>query len=168
MRNGLGCALVIAMGAPLAHALAKTFQTMLNLQLESVDPGAVPGLEGTHLVGAIGFSGRASGVVRLRLSQDSAREIAAHILGVEPAAVTDAAEIADAVGELTNIMTGNFKSNLSDAGLNCRLRPPVVGETSGAVISDNPRASQEQMAFRATRILLFVSLSVDPWSGEGA
>jgi hypothetical protein len=37
MRNGIGCALLLAMGTPLSLALIKTFQTMLSLKLESVD-----------------------------------------------------------------------------------------------------------------------------------
>ena len=38
----------------------------------------------------------------------------------------DPNEIRDVAGELLNIMTGNFKSNLCDAGLDCKLQPPEV------------------------------------------
>src|SRR5690349_16133692 len=36
MRTGIGCVLLLAMGAPLAHALAKTFQTMLGSKLDTL------------------------------------------------------------------------------------------------------------------------------------
>jgi len=63
MRSGLACALLLAMGTPLAQALVRTFQTMLSLKLESIDRHAAFVLEGQHLLGTIGFSGRAAGLV---------------------------------------------------------------------------------------------------------
>jgi len=169
MRNGVGCALLLAMGTPLANALIKTFKTMLDWKLESIDPNDTDTLSGRQLQSTIGFSGRAAGEVRLRLSQDSAAAIAARVFGAQPGEITDPAEINDALGELVNIMTGNFKSNLSDAGLGCRLQPPVVKETD-----DSEEASHgsnffvEHFTFRADNLLLLVELMVDPWSGENA
>jgi len=37
MRHGVGCAMVLAMGTPLALALIKTFQTMLSVKMEMID-----------------------------------------------------------------------------------------------------------------------------------
>jgi CheY-specific phosphatase CheX len=36
------------------------------------------------------------------------------------------AEISDILGEIGNTIVGNFRSNLSDAGLQCRLSVPQV------------------------------------------
>ncbi len=137
MRNGLGCALLLAMDTPLAQALARTFQKMLDLKLESINPRAVPPLDGLHVLGTIGFSGKATGHVHLRLSLASASEVAARILGMDPTESIDPGEINDTIGELLNIITGNFKSNLCDAGLDCRLEPPQVVQTSD---TSSPRA----------------------------
>jgi CheY-specific phosphatase CheX len=166
MRNGLGCALLLAMGTPLALALVKTFQTMLGLKLESLDPRAVLPLEGQHLLGTISFSGRAAGLVYLRLSMDSATEVAARILGLEPKQISDLGEINDTIGELLNIITGNFKSNLCDAGLDCRLEPPRVRQTSDFSTPRIPGGSLERMTFRTGQIRLFVDLQVNPWNDE--
>jgi chemotaxis protein CheX len=164
MRNGLGCALLLAMGTPLAHALVKTFQVMLNLRLESTDlRGAVPP-PGKYVLGTIGFSGKAAGVVHLRLSLESATAVAARILGLQPQDITNAGEINDAVGELLNIVAGNFKSNLCDAGLDCSLQPPQVMQTSDASMRRIPNGSLEQMAFRAGPIGVFVEVQVNPWN----
>ena len=123
MRNGIGCALLLAMGTPLSLALTKTFQTMLSLTLESVDVHQLDSLTGQHMLGSIGFAGKVVGHVYLRLSSTSAKAIAAGILGLAPEELGND-EIRDAAGELLNIMTGNFKSNLCDAGLDCKLQPP--------------------------------------------
>lgn len=165
MRNGIGCALLLAMGTPLSQALEKTFQTMLSLKLESIDRNSILPLEGEHVLGTIGFSGRAAGSVELRLSPGSAREVATRILGLEPNQTLEAAEVADTIGELLNIMTGNFKSNLCDAGLDCRLQPPAVSHTS-VFTPTTAGGSIERMTFRVGNIHLFVDLRVNPWNDD--
>ena len=97
---------------------------MLSLTLESIDPRNATPFQGEHLLGSIGFSGRAAGSVRLRLSLDSAKEVAGRVLGLAPNEVADPDSVNDAVGELLGIMTGNFKSNLCDAGLDSAWNLP--------------------------------------------
>ena len=84
MRNGIGCALLLAMGTPLSLALIKTFQTMLSLKLESVDTHQLDSLTGLHMRGSIGFAGKVTGHVYLRMSSATAKAIAAGILGLAP------------------------------------------------------------------------------------
>jgi len=164
MRNGVGCALVLAMGTPLSLALTKTFQTMLSLKLESIDPHAGTPLDGEHILGTIGFSGKANGSVYMRMSITSAREIAAGIFGSIPDEITDLNEIKDTTGELLNIMTGNFKSNLCDAGLDCKLQPPSVDRSEDLHTPVVPGGGMERMAFRSGKILLYVDVTVNPWN----
>ncbi len=166
MRTGMGCVLLLAMGTPLTMALARTFQTMLGVKLESVHPKAVTQFPGVHLLGTIGFSGKAEGRVYLRLSPDGAKRIAASVLGMKPEELTDISEINDSVGELLNIVTGNFKSNLCDAGLDCRLTTPQVGRTDSFDVPTVPGGGLERMAFRAPQITLFVDVTVNPWSDD--
>jgi len=68
LRNGMGCVLVLAMSTPLALALTRSFQTMLSLKLENIDRNEADPLQGEHLLGAIGFSGKVVGRVFLRMS----------------------------------------------------------------------------------------------------
>ena len=166
MRNGVGCAMVLAMGTPLALALIKTFQTMLSLKLESIDPNQAEPLEGEHLLGTIGFSGKVMGGVYLRMNLACARNIAASILGLSPDEMKDTNEIRDVAGELLNIMTGNFKSNLCDAGLDCKLQPPDVKLTTDFSTPTVPGGGMERMAFRADKIQLFVNVTANPWNDD--
>lgn len=166
MRNGVGCAMVLAMGTPLAFALVKTFQTMLSLNLESIDRNKAEPLQGSHLLGTIAFSGKVEGKVYLRIGLPSAKAVAAGILGMNPEEMKDWNEIRDVAGELLNIMTGNFKSNLCDAGLDCRLEPPDVQITEDLRTPTMPGGGMERMAFRADKMNLFVDVAANPWSGE--
>lgn len=162
MRNGIGCALLLAMGTPLSLALTKTFQTMLSLTLESVDVHQLDSLTGQHMLGSIGFAGKVVGHVYLRLSSTSAKAIAAGILGLAPEELGND-EIRDAAGELLNIMTGNFKSNLCDAGLDCKLQPPRVGMTEDFSTPIEPGGGLERLAFRAGQIEIFVDVTANPF-----
>jgi len=162
MRHGVGCALLLAMGAPLSEALVKTFLTMLSLKLECLEVRSVIPSQGDHLFGIIRFSGKATGQVQLRLGFDSAKQVAAKVLGLESANL-EAAK--DAVGELLNIMAGNFKSNLCDAGLECcRLEPPRVYSSAEFNTVVEEEGNLERMVFRAPSILMFVDARVNPWS----
>ena len=162
MRNGIGCALLLAMGTPLSLALTKTFQTMLSLPLETVDVHQLDSLAGPHMLGSIGFAGKVVGHVYLRLSSASAKAVAAGILGLAPEEL-GSDEIRDAAGELLNIMTGNFKSNLCDAGLDCKLQPPRVGMTEDFSTPIEPGGGLERLAFRAGQIEIFVDVTANPW-----
>jgi CheY-specific phosphatase CheX len=164
MRNGMGCVLVLAMGTPLALALTKTFLTMLTLKLEMIDPNEAEPLQGEHLLGTIHFSGKVAGQVYLRMSIASAKAIAAGILGLSPDELTDTNEIRDAAGELLNIMTGNFKSNLCDAGLDCRLQTPEVKLSTDFHTPSVPGGAMERMALSTGKIHLFVDVTANPWN----
>lgn len=163
MRKGIGCALLMAMGTPLSLALAKTFQTMLSLRLDTVDPRKVAPLEGKYILGTIRFAGKAVGRVSLRISIESASAIAGMLLGMNPAEITPGM-VHDSVGELLNIITGNFKSNLADAGLNCRLEPPLVSRTDESSHMAVTGGGLERMAFKSGQLVLFVEVAVNPWN----
>ncbi len=165
MRNGIGCALILAMGTPLSLALQKAFQTMLDLKLEKFPAHQLVGVNGEHMRGRIGFAGKVTGHVYLRMTLQSARTVAATIFGCKPEEMNNTDEIRDALGELLNIMTGNFKSNLCDAGLDCRLEPPMVGVTDDYSTPIEPGGSIERIAFRCGNIHPFVEVTANPWTG---
>ncbi len=165
MRNGIGCALILAMGTPLSLALQKAFQTMLNMKLEKFLAHQLTGVNGEHMRGRIGFAGKVAGHVYLRMTLPSARAVAAAIFGCKPEEMNNTDEIRDAIGELLNIMTGNFKSNLCDSGLDCKLEPPVVGVTDDYSTPIEPGGGIERMAFRCGNIHPFVEVTANPWAG---
>ena len=61
-------------------------------------------------------------------------------------------------------MTGNFKSNLCDAGLDCKLQPPKVGLSEDYSTPVEPGGGIERLAFRAGDLLIFVEVTANPWN----
>jgi chemotaxis protein CheX len=86
--------------------------------------------------GSIGLGGKANGVVYTAFSENLAQAVAEKILG-GAASIQD---INDVVAELTNMITGNLKSHLCDAGFNCSLSIPSV--VRGDEISISAKAAQ--------------------------
>lgn len=160
MRAGVGCALLLAMSDPLIRAVKRTFQTMLNVDLKDTAPGVLAPLEDEHVVGEVSFEGKATGKVALRFSATAADAVAATVLGFTP---DDPADTDDVIGELSNMVVGNFKSNLCDAGLTCKLGPPQISRTSEFKLRPVGGGLAERTGFRAPGTEIFVDTLVNPW-----
>jgi CheY-specific phosphatase CheX len=160
-RTGMGAALLVAMHYPLASAIQKTFQVMLGEDLKVLDM-ALP-FDGEHVLCEIGFTGKATGTTALRLLPGNALRIASRVLNMPEAELGDVAIIDDVIGELSNMFVGNFKSNLCDASLNCKLNPPAITRTSDFVLRDVEGSLAERICLRASDLDLFVDLNVNPW-----
>jgi len=72
----------------------------------------------------VGIAGALCGILTISCDKVTAREIARHMLGPE---IADSEEqISDALGEICNIIAGNFKNKLSSASQSCMLSVPTV------------------------------------------
>jgi|DewCreStandDraft_2_1066082.scaffolds.fasta_scaffold00002_64 CheY-specific phosphatase CheX len=163
LRAGLGCALLLTMSHPLTSAIVRTFRSMAGIQLVRTPPEDLTPLRGRHLRGTIGFHGRMEGTIELRMSLRAARRVAATVLGIPPKDLETPDLLTDTVGELLNIVSGDFKSSLCNAGLRCRLSPPQVEETDGCHYPKKSDACFECMAFRGPALKLFVGIVVTQW-----
>lgn len=162
-RTGMGSALLLAMHAPLMIAVQKTFRTMLGVEL-TMPPNAMMPFDGEHVRCEIAFAGKATGSAALRLTTATTKHIAARVLGLSVEEMTDDTVMDDVVGELSNMVVGNFKSNLCDAGLKCKLSPPSITRTSDFKLRSESGSLAERIGFFADNFDLFVDLNVNPWS----
>ena len=85
-------------------------------------------LNGQQVVGTVGFIGDVSGLIYLYLTDEFAKLVASHLLGMTVPEVEAAGDevVNDAVGELTNMTVGGFKNQLCDQGFPCRLTIPSI------------------------------------------
>ena len=96
----------------LAHLIASTqdvFEKMVYRQLSSRTPilGEAPHL---NVVGTVAFAGGRSGLVVFYSTTETANEIAGAMLGMAPGEVNG--EMPDAIGELTNMIAGAFRTRM--------------------------------------------------------
>ena len=161
MRAGLGCALLLAMGEPLIRAVKRTFNTMIGAELKHVASGTLARLDEEHIISEVAFDGRATGCVNLRISPSCAQAVATSVFGFAP---ETAAEVDDVIGELSNMVVGNFKSNLCDAGLNCKLSPPKIARTDAFKLHTLGGGLAGRLGFKSPEVELFVDILVNPWN----
>lgn len=95
----------------LIQATVDVFGTMLGRRLDTGDPVIGQPPPRTNVVSTVGFAGASSGLVTFGCSSDAAREITAALIGLDPREVDD--HLADAIGEMTNMIAGQFRNRMS-------------------------------------------------------
>jgi chemotaxis protein CheX len=78
----------------------------------------------SNVVGTVSFAGSESGVVAFYSTIDVAREIAGAMLGMPPDEVNG--EMPDAIGEVTNMIAGAFRTRMTEAGHPWVISIPTV------------------------------------------
>jgi chemotaxis protein CheX len=157
-RIGVHQVTLVVMTELLLHAVTKTFSTMLNVALA---PRDALSSSGDEVVGCIHFKGKANGRVFLRIPCHSAEWLVPRFLGkdlpMEPAEL-----LPDVVGEILNIIGGNFKSNLVDAGLACSLSVPQVDTRPGFSADTGSDEFHLALPLSAEGFGLFLDLVISP------
>ena len=113
----------------ITNVVDNVFDTMLSMEVESIDGQTVEYNSGTQIVGSVGFAGAVLGNLNLHVDEEFACRITAAMLGMETDEIEGDEEVHDVIGELCNMICGDLKSRLCDAGLTCELSIPSI--TSG-------------------------------------
>lgn len=105
----------------LRRAAKEVLSVMVGLH--ATDPeGEEPGVL-SDFTAMVGLAGALCGIVTVRCGANSGSRIAAKMLGVE---ASNASEQSDAVGEICNMVAGNFKANVPGMEDQCMLSVPTV------------------------------------------
>lgn len=106
----------------LGLATREVFEIMLGSSLH--DPSAPKDESRMEFTALVGLAGSLCGVLSIRCSNASARIMASKMLGM-PADQVDN-DCLDALGEIANMIAGNFKGKLSGVGNHCMLSVPTI------------------------------------------
>jgi chemotaxis protein CheX len=109
--------------APLLQLAAhEVFDVMLGSPLTiPVEP---PPEEDLDITAMVGLAGQLCGVITVRCSAESAALMAAKLLGTEPDQASS--DMWDAIGEICNMVAGNFKNKIGGLSDRCALSVPTV------------------------------------------
>jgi len=144
--------------AILECAAMEVFEMMAGVHLEpNPEPGEEPSGEQTAMVG---MAGALCGMITLRCSQEMSKRFASLMLGEAAAANPTTAR--DALGELCNMVAGNFKGKINALKDQCMLSVPTV--ISGEDYSMDTADPNEgiTIAFTCDGNLVWVCLIVQP------
>jgi chemotaxis protein CheX len=107
---------------PLLELAAKeVFEIMLGSKLQPRDGQEDIPFDFTAMVG---MAGQLCGVLSLRSSTQSAALMASKMLGLDIQQADE--QMWDAIGEIANMIAGNFKNKLTGMGDRCMLSVPTV------------------------------------------
>jgi chemotaxis protein CheX len=130
----------------LRGATQEVFDTMLSMEL--TEHGAKEFTGTSRIVGSVSLAGSISGTVNIHVSDTFATQITANMLGMELDEVDSDEEVHDVIGELSNMIGGDLKSHLCDAGFTCELSIPSITSGKDFSIESKGWAVNENVYFQ--------------------
>jgi len=106
----------------LGLAACEVFERMLGSHLVPAQESFAP--EEDDVTSMVGLAGQICGVMTVRCPTKAALLMASKMLGVDAAQAGP--EMWDAVGEVCNMIAGNFKNKIAGMGDGCMLSVPTV------------------------------------------
>lgn len=140
----------------LEMATREVFDLMLSCQLTV--PANPPDDSALDVTSMVGLAGQLCGVLNVRCSGGAAGLMASKMLGVDLDKVGP--EVSDALGEVCNMVAGNFKNKISGLAEGCMLSPPTVITGSDYAVhpmADSP-AIEVRLLFEGMPLLISLQL----------
>jgi chemotaxis protein CheX len=145
----------------LTAATRDVFKTMVfqEIQLAAPPTNGEALKPGANVVSMVAFAGKTAGLVVFYSTLDTAQAITASMLGVEPASVNG--ELTDAIGELTNMIAGSFRTRMAHArGETWAISVPTVTVGSDFYTTYCSEVQRALCPFRMNAGDLYVELIV--------
>ncbi|CAB1062785.1 Flagellar motor switch protein FliN [Olavius sp. associated proteobacterium Delta 1] len=150
-------------------SIVETFDTMVSMEIEvsDLEPPDTAGV--SRMVAAVNFAGNAIGLINIQVTADLSRLMMANMLDLEPEEIEDESEIKDMLGEISNIVGGNLKSALNDAGHPCVISTPSLTYGADFTIKSLSMDRFERYVFSYQEELIFVEvgLKAQQITGDG-
>ena len=108
------------------ESIVEVFDTMVSMEIEHSDSEPQVADDTSRVVAGVNFAGKIAGMLNIQVTTDFARQMTANMLDMEPEEIEGDGEIKDLLSEVSNIVGGNLKSALNDAGQTCVLSTPSM------------------------------------------
>ncbi len=139
----------------LEMATREVFELMLSCQLVPASSIDDSGMDVTSMVG---LAGQLCGVITVRCQEKAAALMASKMLGLPVEKVGQ--DFSDALGEVCNMVAGNFKNKIAGLSDGCLLSPPSVitgSDYSLHSLADSP-GLQVRMLFENLPIVITLQI----------
>jgi flagellar motor switch protein FliN/FliY len=153
----------------IVDSIVETFDTMVSMEIAftASEPPDTSGV--SRMVAAVNFAGNVTGLITIQVTSDLAHLMMANMLEIEPEEVEDEGEIKDLLAEISNIVGGNLKSALNDAGHTCVISTPSL--TFGTDFSikslSMDRFERFLFGYQQESIIVEVGLKIQQGSADG-
>jgi chemotaxis protein CheX len=137
----------------LETAVVEVFQMMAGAQLTPLE--SLPGQPAGQQTAMVGMAGALCGMTSVRCDTATAGKFAALMLGGD-----DPSMIGDAMGELCNMVAGNFKSKISNLADQCVLSVPTVISGEDYAMHSSEPTDGATLAFEYEGKIIWVILTI--------
>jgi chemotaxis protein CheX len=143
----------------------EVFELMLGCCLTVPTPAEDAKLDVTSMVG---LAGQLSGVLSVRCGQKAAMLMTSKLLGVALDKMSP--EVADALGEVCNMVAGNFKNKITGLAEGCMLSPPTVitGEDYVLQSMSGSPALEVRLLFESMLVVISLRIHISKSDAERA
>ncbi|MBK8475570.1 MAG: chemotaxis protein CheX [Opitutaceae bacterium] len=151
-----------------AHMTAKFLRRLPTAEADGT-PFYAAGSIDPLIVGSVGFTGEANGMVYLYMEMELASQIAAGITGMTAAEILHPDNndiVKDVVGEITNMTVGTFKNGICDLGFQCKVTLPTVLRGSQLQVGTVTGAQRWTFAFEVLGRPLIADLFIQEDKGN--
>jgi chemotaxis protein CheX len=139
----------------LEEATREVFAQMANSRL---DLPRSPLAAVSNVTAMVGLAGMLTGVMSIRCEEEAAALITSRMLGIN---LEDASSsVADAVGEICNMVAGNFKFKVPGLGDGCLLSPPTVVRGGDYTVHARPKTPRIHLRLLLENTPIMISLYV--------
>lgn len=143
----------------LAECARDVFATMVGRPLTDKSPVEGEALRpASNVVGIVGFTGTYSGLVVFYTTLEAAREITARLVGMDDPSASSRDEVADAIGEVTNMIAGSFRTRMAGDGDAWAITVPTVTMGSDFYIKPMTSGRRALLPFRMGSCEVLVEL----------
>jgi flagellar motor switch protein FliN len=132
----------------IAASVTDLFETMLSLEIVPTDSAAAPALPGERIIGSLSFAGHILGSINIQLGQPFAREMTAAMLGMDLEDIESLEEVKDVVREACNIIGGNLKTAIENAGIPCAISTPSITDGDDFQLETIGADRHERLSFK--------------------
>ncbi len=144
---------------PLLDAVLNVLSTMAGVKVQPQTPFLNKDRTAIgDITGQISIEGFARGIIAVSLSTSAILKIVNNMLFENYTEINE--EVADAVGELTNMISGQARSSLSEMGMAFQASTPSVLQGKGKPVDHIPNAPILSIPFTSDDGDLFVEISL--------
>jgi len=131
-------------------AVITVYDMMLSLKVDPVShtEGAdIPkdGLVG--MVGSVSFAGKITGAIYMTYNESLACKLTERIVGTKPKSWSEP-EVADLIGEIANLVSGDMKRRTGELGFTGLLAPPLIIQGDNIMVESKDASIVADNLFR--------------------
>ena len=145
-----------------ANATKEVFATMFSMEVVLPDGELQTVDEGDRIVGSVSFAGDVMGSFNVHVNDNFARLMTANMLDMEVDEIEGEEEVHDVIGELCNMIGGDLKSRLCDAGMQCKLSIPSIASGNNFIIESRGWARKERLGLQHQEHTALVEVYIKP------